>query len=103
MRVRDHPVLGPLVPGREVEFTFEGRRLTGWEGEPIAAALAAAGIRVLRRTRLRGEPRGIFCAIGLCTDCMVVVDGMPNVRSCVTPLRAGMDIRMQVGTGDWSQ
>jgi len=94
-RIVSHPVLGPLVPGRKVGFTFEGRKLYGFEGEPVAAALMASGIRVLRRTRLRGEPRGVFCAIGLCTDCMVVVNGVPNVRTCVTPLEAGMEIRIQ--------
>jgi predicted molibdopterin-dependent oxidoreductase YjgC len=96
MRIMDHPVLGPMAPRREVEFFFEGRKLKGVEGEPIGAALMALGIRVLRRSKWYGQPRGIFCAIGLCTDCMVVVDGVPNVRSCVTPLREGMDIRMQL-------
>lgn len=94
-RVIDHPVLGPLTPGRKVAFTFEGRKLHGFEGEPIAAALMASGIRVFRRTRLHGHPRGVFCAIGLCTDCMVVVNGAPSVRACVTPLEAEMEITMQ--------
>jgi aerobic-type carbon monoxide dehydrogenase small subunit (CoxS/CutS family) len=96
MRIMDHPVLGSMPPRREVEFFFEGDKLNGMEGEPIAAALMAVGIRVLRRSKWYGQPRGIFCAIGLCTDCMVVLDGVPNVRSCVTPLREGMDIRMQL-------
>ncbi|MBW2058413.1 MAG: (2Fe-2S)-binding protein [Deltaproteobacteria bacterium] len=96
MRVLDHPILGPLTPGRRVAFSFEGRRLYGIEGEPIAAALAASGIRLLRRTADRGQPRGVFCAMGLCTDCMVVVNGRPKVRACVTPLEEGMDIRMEV-------
>lgn len=94
-RVFDHPVLGPLRAGRRVAFTFEGRKLHGLEGEPIAAALMASGVRVLRRTRLHGQPRGVFCAIGLCTDCMVIVNGVSNVRACVTPLEEGMEIRMQ--------
>jgi predicted molibdopterin-dependent oxidoreductase YjgC len=96
MRIMDHPILGPMTPRREVEFFFEGRKIKGMEGESIAAALMAMGIRVLRRSKWHGQPRGIFCAIGLCTDCMVVVDRIPNVRSCVTPLREGMDIRMQL-------
>jgi len=97
LRVRNHPILGPLAQGRQVTFTFDGRTFHGWEGEPIAAALTAAGIRVLRRTGKHAQPRGIFCAIGLCTDCMVTVDGVPNTRSCVTPLKAGMTIQMQSG------
>src|SRR5512136_2659378 len=98
MRIMDHPILGPMTSRKEVEFFFEGTKLRGMEGEPIAAALMAVGIRVLRRSKWSGQPRGIFCAIGLCIDCMVVVDDIPNVRSCVTPLLEGMDIRMQVTT-----
>ncbi len=93
-RILEHPVLGPVVPGRKVAFAFEGHKLSGLEGEPIAAALMASGIRALRRTKLHDQPRGVFCAIGLCTDCMVVVNGIPNIRACVTPLEAGMEIKM---------
>ena len=46
------------------------------------------------------KPRGIFCAIGRCTDCVMVVDGVPNVRTCITPLVAGMDVRTQYGVSD---
>jgi len=59
-------------------------------GEPIAAALAAAGTRVSRLSAHTGEPRGVFCALGRCTDCVMTVDGVPNVRTCVTPVRDGM-------------
>jgi hypothetical protein len=100
LRVINHPVMGPLGPGRRVAFSFEGRKLNGYEGEPIAAALMASGIRVVRRTRLHGKPRGVFCAVGLCTDCMVVVNGVPNTRACVTPLEDGMEIRMQKPEGE---
>ena len=46
------------------------------------------------------KPRGIFCAIGRCTDCVMVVDGVPNVRTCITPLKEGMDVRTQYGVSD---
>ena len=71
--------------------------MEGYEGEPIAMALKAAGVEVHRFTAKRHEPRGIFCAIGRCTDCVMVVDGKPNVRTCMTPLVAGMDVRTQDG------
>ena len=71
--------------------------MEGYEGEPIAMALKAAGVEVHRFTAKRHEPRGIFCAIGRCTDCVMVVDGKPNVRTCMTPLAAGMDVRTQDG------
>lgn len=92
MRVREHPILGRLELGRKVEVKVDGKAVEAFEGEPIAAALMAKGIKVLRRTRKKRDPRGIFCAIGRCTDCIMTVDGMPNVRTCVTPVREGMEI-----------
>ena len=63
----------------------------------FAAALKAAGILIHRYTKKEHTPRGIFCAIGRCTDCVMVVDGVPNVRTCVTPLKAGMKVQTQYG------
>jgi hypothetical protein len=82
-----------------VEFTFEGQCLSGAEGEPIAAALHAAGIKLLRHSP-GGRPRGLFCAIGNCSSCYMVVNGIPNVRTCIEPLRAGMTVMRQHGHGD---
>ena len=92
MRVEKHPVLGDREVGQLVTVTVDGREITAVEGEPIAAALLAHGLRVMRKTPRFGEPRGIFCGIGRCTDCIMTVDGVPNVRTCVTPVRAGMVI-----------
>jgi len=99
MRFDNHPILGEPPAREPVAFTCDGKTLTGYEGEPVAAALLAAGIRVHRLTRKARAPRGVFCAIGRCTDCVMVVDGRPNVRTCVTPLKEGMDVRTQVGAG----
>ena len=65
--------------------------MKGFEGEPIAMALKAQGVMIHRYTTNRNEPRGVFCAIGRCTDCVMVVDGRPNVRTCVTPLQEGIE------------
>lgn len=92
MRVDHHPVLGDRQAGRLVTITVDGEQLLAVEGEPIAAALLAHGRRIFRRTPKRHEPRGLFCGIGRCTDCVMTVDGVPNVRTCVTPVRAGMVI-----------
>ena len=92
MRVEKHPVLGDREVGRLVTVSVDGLDIAAVEGEPIAAALLAQGIRVMRKTPRFGEPRGIFCGIGRCTDCIMTVDGVPNVRTCVTPIRAGMVI-----------
>ncbi len=99
-RIAEHPILGLQEKGPVVEFNFDGKKLQGYEGEPIAVALKAAGVMVHRYTKKEHKPRGIFCAIGRCTDCVMVVDGQPNVRTCITPLKAGMDVRTQYGVSD---
>ena len=99
-RIKEHPILGELEKGRPVKFSFDGKEYEGFEGEPIAAALKAAGVMVHRYTKKEHKPRGIFCAIGRCTDCVMVVDGVPNVRTCITPLKEGMIVKTQYGVSD---
>jgi predicted molibdopterin-dependent oxidoreductase YjgC len=100
-RVTHHPILGEQPRGTVIQFTFDGRELPALEGEPILAALAAQGIRLSRTTSRRGEKRWFFCGIGLCTDCMMIVDGVPSVRTCVTPVREGTRVEIQHGVGAW--
>ncbi len=97
MRVTEHPVLEPLEQRKKVKFIFDGKEAEGYEGEPIAAALCNMGVTIHRYTSRLHRPRGIFCAIGRCTDCVMIVDGRPNIRTCVTPLRAGMIVETQYG------
>lgn len=97
MRIVEHPILGKSVKGKRITFTFDGKILEGYEGEPISAALKAAGVMVHRHTSKHDSPRGIFCAIGKCSDCVMVVDGKPNIRTCVTPLTEGMKVQTQYG------
>jgi hypothetical protein len=98
VRLKEHPILD-FPPGREVAFTFNGKEIRGVEGEPIAAALHAAGVRVLRHSPVLGRARGFFCAIGTCSSCLMTVDGVPNVRVCTEPLTQGMVIETQKGHG----
>lgn len=81
--------------GRDVYFTFEGRKLAGRAGESIAKALFRNGIRVLSYSVKYGNPRGIHCGRGRCIMCHVEVDGVTGVKSCITPLAPGMRIRRQ--------
>ncbi len=97
MRIPEHPIL-QFKRGDRVRFYLDGQEKEGFEGEPIAAALHAEGVKVLHYTEA-GRPRGFFCAIGNCSSCLMTVDGEPNVRTCVTPLCAGMDVRTQRGKG----
>ena len=96
-RIDEHPILGEFKKGKKITFYYDGKKLEGFEGEPIAAALKEAGVMVHRYTKKKHEPRGIFCAIGRCTDCVMVVDGKPNVRTCVTPLKEGLVVQTQYG------
>jgi predicted molibdopterin-dependent oxidoreductase YjgC len=96
--IEEHPIL-EFRHGRRVTFSFDGKQLEGYEGEPIAAALHANGVKVYRRTPIRHQTRGFFCAIGKCSSCFMVVDGVPNVRTCVTPLEEGMHVETQRGKG----
>lgn len=100
-RLLTHPVLGDATTGAVARVTCDGRELAGVAGEPIAAALIAHGVRVFHTLPESGGPRGLFCGVGRCVDCLMTVDGEPNVRACVTPLRDGMRIVTQRGLGEW--
>jgi predicted molibdopterin-dependent oxidoreductase YjgC len=102
MRVINHPILGDDSRTENVRITVDGREINARLGEPIAAALLAAGIRKFRVTPRYGAPRGIFCGIGRCTDCIMTVNGRPNVRTCVTSVEDGMIVETQKGLGKWA-
>jgi predicted molibdopterin-dependent oxidoreductase YjgC len=79
--------------------SVDGRDLPALPGQTIAAVLWQAGISSWRRTRGDGRPRGVFCGIGVCFDCLVTVNGRPNQRACLLPARPGDVVRTQEGTG----
>ncbi len=82
-----------------ISFTFDGEPVAAEPGQSVAAALIAAGYRSWRRTRVAGRPRGVFCGIGVCFDCLVVVNGRPGQRACLVEVRAGDVVTTQEGTG----
>ena len=79
-----------------VKLSLDGRPVTAYEGESVAGMLLAEG-HVATRTTQAGEPRGVYCGMGVCFDCLVVVDGVPNTRACVTWVREGMVVSRQDG------
>ena len=85
---------GELFDADAIAFEFEGERLSGRRGESLAAALTAAGVRTLRLTR-GDEPRGLFCGMGVCQECLVEIDGVSNQRACMTKLERPVSIRRQ--------
>jgi hypothetical protein len=82
-----------------LRFTFGDRQIDAEPGQSIGAALIAAGYRSWRTTRRGGAPRGIFCGIGVCFDCLVIVNGRPNQRACLIEVRQGDRVEPQEGAG----
>ena len=78
-----------------LHFTFGGRRVAAHPGDTVASALYASGVRVYSRSFKYHRPRGLLCVAGHCPNCLLTVDGVPNVRACTEPARAGMDVRHQ--------
>jgi D-hydroxyproline dehydrogenase subunit gamma len=93
--------LGPkagLQRGEVVALTVDGEDVTAYAGETVAAVLIARDGLMTRRTA-SGAARGFFCGMGGCFDCLVVIDGVPNTRACVTIVAAGMRVSRQQGPG----
>lgn len=85
--------------GASFEIVLDGRPVPAAAGATVGAALAADGVRSWRSTRRGGRPRGLFCGIGVCFDCLVTVDGHPNQRACLVPARPGQQVSTQEGVG----
>jgi sarcosine oxidase subunit alpha len=94
LRMQSHPILR-VERGRQVQFHFGRRLITAYEGETVAAALFAASVRVFSRSFKYHRPRGLFCMSGHCSNCLMRVDGVPNERVCMRPVRQGMQVESQ--------
>ena len=75
----------------DIQFTFNGETISAISGQSVGAAL-------LGKTRFNQKGRGVFCGIGVCFDCLVVIDGASNQRACITEVISGMKVQTQVGT-----
>ncbi|MBL6456384.1 FAD-dependent oxidoreductase [Belnapia sp. T6] len=82
-----HPDIRPVAA--PIRISFDGRALEALPGETLAATLSAAGILAYRETP-SGAPRGLYCGMGACFDCLVTVDGKPGQRACLTKVQDGM-------------
>ena len=91
-RIENHIILGDLEEKKMVTIIVDGKEIPAVEGEPILSALLAEGIKVSNISQKHHEPRGYFC-----------VNGDPNVRTCVTPVEAGMVVETQDGLGKWEE
>jgi predicted molibdopterin-dependent oxidoreductase YjgC len=78
--------------GRPVRIIVDGQTIQAYEGESLAAAMLAAGRRIFQHADPGGNPRGIFCGMGICYDCLVTVAGRGRVRACMTLVQEGMQV-----------
>lgn len=83
-------------PGATVQLTLDGEPITARPGDTVAAALLAHSGEATRQSA-KGAERTAFCMMGVCFDCLVEVDGLPNSQGCMIPVRDGMVLRRQVG------
>lgn len=85
----------PVRQGESVLIWINGKAVQAFKGEMVSTALMSNGIRQFRHTRKPHAPRGLYCGMGICFDCLVTVDGVLNVRACMTPVKAGMRIETE--------
>jgi len=95
MRIDEHPILS-FEKKKELHFMFNGRDLVGYEGDTIAAALHDNGIMHYSNSLVKKRPRGFYCAIGNCGSCNMTVNGVLNVKTCMTQLEDGMTVESDV-------
>lgn len=98
MRIEKHPILN-FDQKQKILFKYNGKDVYGYPGDTIASALHALGIRRLSNSIKHKRPRGFYCAIGNCASCNMIVDGIPNVRTCITELKEGMIVQTQEDKG----
>jgi len=95
-RITHHPIIDIKAEEPKAEFKFNGKAMRARENEMISSALFANGVHVFGHHHKDGSPQGIFCANGQCAQCLVMADGVP-VKSCITPVKRGMDVRSLEG------
>lgn len=83
----------------QIRVVLNGLEITSREGQSVGALLLEHEQRATRTTRQNARPRGMFCGIGMCFDCLITINGVTNQRACVTNVEEGMTIQTQQGSG----
>lgn len=91
-------LLPALERGRALKVWVNGASVDAYDGETVATVLLSAGLWGMRRSRRRGEPRGLYCGMGVCFECLVTVEDLGAVRACLTPVVEGMRIETRQET-----
>jgi len=94
LRIKKHPVID-FKDQKKISFYFNNKKLDGFEGDTIASALHATGVKILTTSLKYNRPRGFFCGIGKCSSCLMRVNDVPNVRTCIAPLMEDINVKMQ--------
>jgi aerobic-type carbon monoxide dehydrogenase small subunit (CoxS/CutS family) len=94
--VGDLRIKQKITRGQSFHIQVNGKVVAAYPGETIATILMAEGFQDFRHTALSGEPRGMFCGMGLCFDCLVTVNGESNIRACITVAQPGDKIERQI-------
>ncbi len=94
LRIQNHPIID-FKQKKKITFYFNRRKLEGFEGDSIASALYANGVKVFTKSLRYDNPRGFFCGIGKCASCLMRVNGIPNVRTCIAPLKENIKVETQ--------
>ncbi|HDM66952.1 MAG TPA: sarcosine oxidase subunit alpha, partial [Thermoplasmatales archaeon] len=102
LRITEHPILD-FSGRRKITFYFNGERITGYSGDSIAAALHANGVKKLSESLKLRHPRGFFCGIGKCSSCLMKVNGIPNIRTCIAPIKEGLQVETQDRLAPWPE
>ena len=80
-----------------VTITIDGKPVVVNAGDSVAAAMLAAGVGACRSTPVSGAPRGPFCMMGVCFDCLVIIDSVGSRQGCMTRVSDGMRVETQHG------
>ncbi|SES65111.1 (2Fe-2S)-binding protein [Anaerobranca gottschalkii] len=97
MRIENHPIINFQRRGK-ITFFYNGSLIEAYEGETIMAALHAAGVKALNKSKKHNRFRGLFCAIGKCSSCLMTVNGIENVPICVTKAEQDMVVESTLGS-----
>jgi predicted molibdopterin-dependent oxidoreductase YjgC len=97
---KDERRVGPLGARQPLRVKVDGESVSAFAGESVATVLLASGCRTFRHSDRNHAPRGLFCGMGVCFDCLVTIDGVENVRACMTPVEDGMTIETGGQTDD---
>ena len=94
MRIKKHPIID-FKFDKKIRFYFNNKIMYGYDGDSIASALHSQGIKKFTTSQKYNRPRGFFCGIGKCSSCLMRVNGVPNVRTCIAPLTDSVYVEIQ--------